>query len=204
MFAIIMPIILGAVLLFFGFFCYLSFVRKKEREEAMYRAAEEDIESIPQRDGNGNVIVSSMAPIGAPMVHTAERRRLDPAEQRSLLESEFLASKVKDLDSTDGGLCNYCESKVARYVSDCGCELCKEHSKPIRETMEEEQHMKCPVCNKIIHKIQLKKSRCGICLENKKSLAKFKCKCALLVCKECFIRCRTTSDRCPACRAEIS
>ena len=46
-------------------------------------------------------------------------------------------------------------------------------------------------------------NECNICFKPKKYLANFKCGCALLVCKECYIKCKTISNKCPGCRAII-
>ena len=46
-------------------------------------------------------------------------------------------------------------------------------------------------------------NECNICFEPKKYLESFKCGCALLVCKECYIKCKTISNKCPGCRAII-
>ena len=56
---------------------------------------------------------------------------------------------------------------------------------------------------KIVNKIQLRKLQCGICLEKKIKIAKFNCRCALLVCKDCYIKCKLNNKNCPACRQPI-
>ena len=97
-----------------------------------------------------------------------------------------------------GNPCSFCSCKPARYKGDCGCFLCKEHSKTSRD------NKKCIHCEKVIHKLSELKSECGICFQQKKFVTNFKCGCALLVCKECYIKCKMINPHCPACRREIN
>ena len=44
---------------------------------------------------------------------------------------------------------------------------------------------------------------CNICLKNVNQLSNFKCGCAFVVCKDCYIKWKNKSDKCPGCRANI-
>ena len=48
-----------------------------------------------------------------------------------------------------------------------------------------------------------KANECNICLNNNIQLANFKCGCSLKVCKKCYIKCKTMSNKCPGCRRII-
>ena len=44
---------------------------------------------------------------------------------------------------------------------------------------------------------------CRICMKSGKVLGNFKCGCALQVCKECYVACKSKSNICPGCRKNI-
>ena len=46
-------------------------------------------------------------------------------------------------------------------------------------------------------------NECNICFKNINQLASFKCGCSLQVCKECYIKCKKMSNKCPGCRTII-
>ena len=61
-----------------------------------------------------------------------------------------------------------------------------------------------PICGENVDDIiGVLDARAYLRLEEKTKVAKFKCKCALSVCKGCYIRCRIHEEKCPACRAEL-
>ena len=66
-----------------------------------------------------------------------------------------------------------------------------------------ENYKVCFACGKIVKKVSPIKYDCNICMVKKLNVAHFKCKCSLLVCKDCYIKCKMGSDKCPGCRALI-
>ena len=126
---------------------------------------------------------------------------------REKYKEEFNENYVETQDKDFLGLCDYCKIKKAKFIVDCGCSLCEEHC--IIQNNNEQFNLnfhsdRCPVCNKIITKKNIKKGKCGICLQNKITLKHFKCNCALFVCRECYVKCKLQSNKCPACRNDIS
>ena len=96
-------------------------------------------------------------------------------------------------------MCQYCKKKIGKFKGDCGCILCKEHS----TFNNVEGKNVCHSCKKKIKKVTQIKYPCHICLQKKLSVAHFKCGCALEVCKDCYIKCKSSSNKCPGCRAII-
>ena len=94
--------------------------------------------------------------------------------------------------------CDYCKFNPAKYKSDCGCILCKEHSKL---NNEKPNHF-CINCEKEVNNIELM-NECNICLEEKEDLGHFKCGCAFKVCKDCYFNIKKKDNKCPACRGQI-
>lgn len=45
--------------------------------------------------------------------------------------------------------------------------------------------------------------KCNICYKNDGTVAHFKCQCSINVCRECYVQCKMTSNKCPGCRAII-
>ena len=184
-FLVILLVIIGVVVIGFGIFCYIGFTRKKEQQNAANRM-EQGINMVP--------IIGT-----AWMGHVEE---MSSEKMMEKYEGEFISNKIQ-YDEKETGMCQYCNCRPARYISDCGCKLCKEHSKPVKDENEVDNNKKCPHCAKIVYKVQLIKMKCGICLEDKAKLAKFNCHCALMVCKDCYVKCKMTSKTCPACRKPI-
>ena len=136
------------------------------------------------------------------------RQNLDTSGRANLnnkkLMDEFELQKRKIEKVTP--ICQYCKKKLGQFIYDCGCIVCKEHSninkiKNNREESKEEN--KCNICNKNVNNINAITKTCNICLEIKPSIAHFKCGCAFEVCKECFVKCKKSDDKCPGCRAPI-
>ena len=98
--------------------------------------------------------------------------------------------------------CDFCGKKFGKYINDCGCVLCKEHSKLKSIEGENGKYDACFNCEKMV-KVVVPKYVCQICMHNRLALAHFKCNCALEVCKKCYIKCKMGSQKCPACRKNI-
>ena len=96
-------------------------------------------------------------------------------------------------------LCQYCKKKIGKFKGDCGCVLCKEHS---TFNATEGKNI-CYSCKKKVKKVTQIKYECHICLQKKLAVAHFKCGCAMEVCKDCYIKCKLSSDKCPGCRTII-
>lgn len=185
-FLVILLVIIGIVVIGFGIFCYIGFTRKKEQQNAANRM-EQGINMVP--------IIGSAGQMN-------QVEEMNPEKMIEKYEGEFISNKIQ-YDEKETGMCQYCNCRPARYLSDCGCKLCKEHSKPVKDENEVDNNKKCPRCMKIVYKVQLIKMKCGICLEDKTKLAKFNCHCALMVCKDCYVKCKMTGKTCPACRKPI-
>ena len=114
-----------------------------------------------------------------------------------ILNEEFEEQKL--IKEKTEPLCQFCKKNIARYVCDCGCVVCDEHSK-LKE--DKENNKICFVCGKIV-KIVKPKFYCEICMEDVLSVAYFKCNCPLEVCSKCYVKCKFDSNKCPACRKLI-
>ena len=186
---VILIIVIGIIIIGFGMFCYIGFVKKKTQENE-------------NRENNGDQI-PNIVPIMVSGAQVGVEAATKKEELKEKYGEEFGNNRLLT-EEREFGLCDYCSSKPAKYLSDCGCKLCKDHSKPVKDINQTESYKSCPVCMKIVNKIQLRKGKCGICLQDKLKLAKFKCHCALMVCKECYIKCKVSNSNCPACRKPIN
>jgi hypothetical protein len=99
-------------------------------------------------------------------------------------------------------LCKCCK-KPGRFKCDCGCIVCKEHSSLKQVQGDGETYKVCFACNKIVKKVNQIKYDCHICMQKKLSVVHFKCGCSLEVCKDCYIKCKMSNNKCPGCRAVI-
>ena len=81
--------------------------------------------------------------------------------------------------------------------------VCKDHSSLKKQEGDGEIYKVCFVCDKIVKKVNPIKYPCHICFGKKISVCHFKCGCALEVCKDCYIKCKMQSNKCPGCRAII-
>ena len=115
----------------------------------------------------------------------------------TILNGEYEEQKFKKEKKDE--VCKFCKLKIARYVCDCGCVVCDEHSK-LKE--DKENNKLCLVCGKIV-KIVKPKFYCEVCMQDVISVAHFKCNCAFEVCNKCYVRCKLESNKCPACRKII-
>ena len=100
-------------------------------------------------------------------------------------------------------VCMFCKKKPGTYKSDCGCIVCKEHSSLKEMENNGEKYKVCFNCERMVNKVNPIKYYCNICMQDKNSVTHFKCGCALEVCKNCYIKCKIGSDKCPGCRAII-
>ena len=128
---------------------------------------------------------------------TSTRKQLTKEE----IVEEFEKQKLKV--EKGYGACQFCKTKPGKYKCDCDCVVCKEHSILKKVEGDGEEYKVCFNCGKIVKKVIPIKKECNICLQKKINLVHFQCNCALLVCKECYVKCRMESDKCPGCRAKI-
>ena len=116
------------------------------------------------------------------------------------LTDEFNRQKI-NLEKNK--LCQVCKNKNGKYISDCGCIVCQEHSN-FKSIIKDGQNYKiCFNCGKAIKDLTLIETNCHICLEEVPSVCHFKCGCAIEVCEKCYIKCKKLSKKCPGCRGNI-
>ena len=117
-----------------------------------------------------------------------------------ILNDEFEEQKLKK-EKTEQ-VCQFCKKNIGKYICDCGCIVCEEHSK-LKEVEKDKQKYKvCFVCGKKVNKVK-PRYNCEICMDDVLYVAHFKCNCALEVCCKCYVKCKLESDKCPACRKKI-
>ena len=116
------------------------------------------------------------------------------------IAEEFELQKRKDKPKI---LCMFCKKKLGNYKCDCGCIVCKEHSSLKEIQINGQNYKACYNCEKAVNNVKQIKYNCNICLQMKNSVAHFKCGCAIEVCKNCYIKCKMTNNRCPGCRGAI-
>lgn len=125
---------------------------------------------------------------------------------RSELNKEEIADEYeiqKKKKEKGKQMCQFCKKKPGKFKCDCGCIVCKQHSSLKIMESEGQNYKTCFVCKKIVKKVTPIKYNCHICMQKKISVAHFKCGCALEVCKDCYIKCKMGSNKCPGCRATI-
>jgi hypothetical protein len=145
------------------------------------------------REINGNVIPYR----GENGLEDSSRRSINKDE--ILDEFEKMKSKIEKGNQT----CQFCKKKPGKYQCDCGCIVCKEHSL-LKNVEQEGKNMKvCFNCGKPVQKVNPIKYDCNICFQKRINVVHFKCNCAILVCKDCYLKCRLESDKCPGCRSMI-
>ena len=131
--------------------------------------------------------------------NSGSERSIKHDSKQQLME-EF--EEQKALNEKGETTCEFCKKKPGKYISDCGCVLCKEHSKLKTVDGDGGKYKVCFKCGKVA-KIVVPKYVCQICMQNRLALAHFKCNCAMEVCKICYVKCKMGSKRCPACRKDI-
>ena len=129
----------------------------------------------------------------------------ESSSRKKLTKEEILEEFKKQKLKTEKGYqtCMFCKNKPGKYKCDCECIVCEEHSKLKKQEGDGEDYKVCFNCGKIVKKVTPIKQQCNICFEKKINLSHFKCNCALIVCKECYVKCKLESDKCPGCRAQI-
>ena len=120
---------------------------------------------------------------------------------KAQLKDEFEIQKRKMEKGNQ--LCQFCKKNPGKYKSDCGCIICKEHSTLKIMEGDGENYKVCFSCGKLVKKVTPIKNECHICLQKKANVVHFKCGCAIEVCKDCYIKCKMGSNKCPGCRALI-
>ena len=123
------------------------------------------------------------------------------SSRRSINKEEILEEfeKVKVINEKGNQVCHFCKKKPGKFQCDCetGCILCKEHS-TLKTIEDKGQSIQvCCNCNKPAKKVNPIKKDCNICLQKKSNIVHFKCGCAFEVCKECYVKSRMESDKCP-------
>ena len=125
---------------------------------------------------------------------------------RSVFSKEDLADEFeiqKGKMEKGKQMCQYCKKKIAKFKCDYGCLLCKDHSNLKKIEKKGKNYKVCFACNKVAKKVTQLKYPCHICFQDKLNVAHFKCGCALEVCKNCYIKCKMSNNKCPGCRALI-
>ena len=177
-------LIIGAVI-----FCY--FFRKKNA--ALYNYNNNEFDQQSDANSNNPQIYNIRNNID---LYDSSRSRLSKNE----IAEEYEEQRRKDKPKIS---CMFCKKKPGNFKCDCGCIVCKEHSNLKLIEKNGEKYQACYNCEKAVNKITAIKYECNICMQMKNSVTHFKCGCAIEVCKNCYIKCKMTNNRCPGCRANI-
>ena len=184
--AIIYAIIVILILvIFIIFFCYYKQKQIQQRHEFIRnRMSQHNLNNMTVYNRNGE---------------------LESSGRKQLTKEEIMDEFEKQKINAEKGyeVCQFCKKKPGKYKCDCDCVVCKEHSLLKKVEGEGEENKVCFNCGKIVKKVTPIKQECNICFEKKINLVHFQCNCALLVCKECYVKCKMESDKCPGCRAKI-
>ena len=174
------------ILLFVGLItiicCYRYRLMKRRAEILRGQYQENEVNVIPFSGNQNNGLDSSNRTIN-----------------RGVFLDEFEKYKLKMEKGYK--LCLFCKKKPGKFQCDCGCIVCKEHADLKKEEKNGEIIKTCFNCGKIVKKVNPIKYDCNICLQKKTNVVHFKCECAFVVCKECYLKCRMESNKCPGCRA---
>ena len=124
---------------------------------------------------------------------------------RSVLNRDEIAEEFEEQKTKIKAkiTCMYCKKKPGNFKCDCGCIVCKEHSNLNEIENNGEKYKACYNCGKKVEKVSPVKYGCNICMQKKFNVVHFKCGCAIEVCKNCYIKCKMASNKCPGCRALI-
>ena len=139
-------------------------------------------------------------------VYARNQNQVDLSSERPKLSKEQIIDQFevqKRKKEKGNQMCQFCKKKPGKFKCDCGCFVCKEHSNLKTVEGDGENYKVCFACKKIVKKVSPIKFECQICMQKKITIVHFKCGCALEVCKDCFIKCKMGSDKCPACRRLI-
>jgi hypothetical protein len=192
-YALYLLIALGTILLVVGIVFGFMYCKKKPR----FIPPDLNIDYDQQSDFQSN----------NPNIIYNVRNNLDLSGSfRSVLSREEAAEEfeTQKLKSNKARMtCMYCLKKPGIYKCDCGCVVCKEHS--MLKDIEKNgiKYKGCYRCEKIVKKVTPIKKECNICFQKKNVLVHFKCGCAFEVCKNCYIKIKTTGNKCPGCRGII-
>ena len=127
------------------------------------------------------------------------------SSRRIISKEEIIDEFEKQKVQAEKGyqLCQFCKNKPGKYQCDCGCIVCKDHSN-LKIVEDKGQSKKvCFNCEKVVTKVTPIKYDCNICFQKRINVVHFKCGCSFVVCKDCYLKCRTESNKCPGCRALI-
>ena len=141
-----------------------------------------------------------------PQIHNNVDDLCLPNSIRTILSRDELAEEYenqKRKTSKPRMPCMFCKKKPGNFKCDCGCIVCKEHSELKELGNQGEKYKVCLNCGKMVNNITAIKYFCNICMQDKPSVVHFKCGCSMEVCKNCYIRCKMSNDKCPGCRAII-
>ena len=164
-------------------FCYY-------RKKLIERRRELMVNGFP--NGGLNIIPYNMNPNEIDSSHRAINK------EEAIDEFEKLKIKMEK-DSP----CQFCKKKPGRFQCDCGCIVCKDHSILKNEEKDGQNIKLCFNCGKIVYKVEQIKTDCNVCLQKKINVVHFKCGCSFVVCKDCYLKCRMESNKCPGCRTVI-
>lgn len=180
-------IVVGSLIIIASIVAF-CFYQKKKRE---FRIEIERIRNLNNPRMDGMVVYNR---------HGLEDSARSEINQEQILD-EYEIQKGKMEKGNQ--LCQYCQKKPGKFKSDCGCIVCKEHAALKEMEGDGEKYKVCFACGIVVKKITPIKFNCHICMQSKSSVAHFKCGCALQVCKECYLKCKINSNKCPGCRAII-
>ena len=138
-------------------------------------------------------------------VQVISRENLNGSESTRKINEKSFKNEFEEqklLKEKNEELCQFCKKNVGKYICDCGCIVCIEHSKLKEVGNEKGKYKVCFVCEKTVNKIK-PKYNCEICMDDVLYVAHFKCNCSLEVCCKCYIKCKIESNKCPACRKVI-
>ena len=184
---IIIPIIISIfILVLIIITCYLK-KRKNDR-----------INQVRNNQRNNNI--NNYAHVNIRNRHSERISSSDNIIFEKDLGEEFIRQKTK---FEENKLCQICKTKVGKYIGDCGCIVCEDHSKLKEVKKDEENYKICFNCGKTIKNLSLIKNNCHICLQEVPSVCHFKCGCAIEVCETCYVKCKMMSKKCPGCRGNI-
>ena len=189
---IIIVVFIGSIILII---IIIGFIMKCKKRNASVNYP--NIAYIINNNQNNHHLNTNSINIRRNRIDSSGRTRFNTED----LKDEFEVQKRK----TEKGLqvCQFCKKKFGKFLCDCGCIVCKEHSilKKIKEKNEEKKI--CFVCKKVVKNVNPIQKVCNICFQVNNSVAHFKCGCSIEVCKDCYIKCKMNSDKCPGCRKII-
>ena len=191
---IIVPIIICAILLILIIVICILKKRKKDRINEI---------GLNQRNMNNRYNVNNN--YNSVNLYRTNQNVQDILSSENIISEKDLTDEFKrqKINLEKNKLCQVCKDKNAKYIGDCGCIVCQEHSN-FKTIIKDGQNYKiCFNCGKTIKDLTLMKTNCHICLQEVSSVCHFKCGCAIEVCESCYIKCKKISKKCPGCRGNI-